>query len=66
MLKIETLPKMLLHLIHKSENFSSQKKNSERSINWTTLRGTTKLIPFSRGFFNLELPQNPKVVIFRN
>ena len=32
MLKIETLPKMLLHLKHMSENFSSLRKKSLNAV----------------------------------
>ena len=55
---------MLLYQKHMSENFSSQKIIHERSLNWTTLLGTTK--PIFTFFFNLGLPQNQKVVIFIN
>ena len=62
----KNISKMLLHK-HVRKFLESPNKIPERCCLYLTtlLLGTTKLIPFSP-FFNLGLPQNPKVVIFKN
>ena len=65
MLKIETLPKMLLHLKHMSENVSSLRIMRIISLNAVYIGQLWWVQQNSSHFYlfvNLGLPQNPKVV----
>ena len=66
MLKIETLPKMLLHLNICQKISPVSEKKSMNAVYIGRHCWYNKTHPIFTGFFNLGLTENPKVVIFIN